>query len=100
MKNYNSFFNKSYDEVDEVSEIESESVDQVEDESIGTFYAKVANCDKVYLRDSADKNSKWLKILDRGTDLIVEDWDYNWYKASTNSGTEGFIMKAFVEIED
>lgn len=101
MKNYNNFFNKPYDEVVSIQELDEEYEDEeCEDDLIGPFYAKVANCEKVYLRGSANKDSEWVKILDRGTDLIVEEWDYDWYKASTNSGDEGFIMKAFVEIED
>lgn len=110
MKNYNKFYKQNFsnDSVykNEVgtdvyrNEVDSSYESGPDEESTGPFYAKISNCNKVYLRSDSNKDSEWIKILDKDTEVIVEDWNEYWYKVFTNSGAEGFVMKDFVEIED
>lgn len=106
MKNYNKFYKKDINEQEIetntqlIYENEPESRDFAEEKNDGPFYAKVANCNKVYLREQADKDSQWIKILEKDDDILIEEWNDYWYKATTNSGCDGFIMKDFVQIEN
>ncbi len=74
--------------------------EEVKDTSEGTDtpqFAKVFNCEKVYLREAASKDSEPIDILDCGTYLFVESEDSDWYKVVTDDKS-GYIMKKFIQI--
>lgn len=82
---------------DTVNDILEES-STAEVENSEYLMAKVCNCNQVYLREYADKNSTPLKILDLGEEILLEKEEDSWCKVFTSEGIEGFIMKDFVEI--
>ena len=90
MKNYNKFFDKKNEEVKtEVEEITAEPL-----------LAKIANCEKVYVREFASKESDPKTVLAKDEDIFVEEFDEDWYKVTTSHDIEGFVMKDFVEIDE
>lgn len=60
---------------------------------------KVYNCDKVYLRESPSKGSIHLDILDHGEELFINGEVGDWYSVSTSKDTNGYVMKAFVQLD-
>lgn len=61
---------------------------------------KVANCNAAYIRENPTKDSNQLSIVKKGDELLIEHIsNTNWYKATTQSGIEGYIMKELVSID-
>lgn len=59
---------------------------------------KVANCSKLNVRKSADKNAPVLFIIPVGTILEVDFHENDdWAHVRTSDGKEGYVMKAFIE---
>lgn len=112
MRDYNSMFDQTdtdeyFDGETLIAEDNSEaiftseeSIDVIEDrfeEKLG----RVANCQKVYLREQPlmdDDVEK--KIIDKGTELFVTGEEGDWYKAALANGYEGYVKKEFVAIEE
>lgn len=60
---------------------------------------KIANADKVYLRSEPEvREGNDVKVLDKGTDVLISDISSEWCKICTESGLEGYVMKKFVDI--
>jgi uncharacterized protein YgiM (DUF1202 family) len=68
---------------------------------VETSIGVVSECDKLNLREEANKNSKVLAILNRNTELVVsvEESTEDFYKVITSSGVEGYCMKKFITIK-
>lgn len=59
---------------------------------------KVANCSKLNIRKSADKNAPVLFIIPVGTILEVDFHENDdWAHVRTSDGKEGYVMRAFIE---
>ena len=59
---------------------------------------KVANCSKLNVRKSADKNAPVLFIIPVGTILEVDFHENDdWAHVRTSDGKEGYVMRAFIE---
>lgn len=91
---------KDLEENIEVSETETDS-EETED-----IMLKVANCEKCYIREKADKNSPHIAIVSNNDDLLVNgasDIDNNgdlWHNVCTESGAEGYIMSKFTNYNE
>lgn len=60
---------------------------------------KIANAEKVYLRSEPEvRDGNDVKVLDKGTDVLIGDISGEWCKICTESGLEGYVMKKFVDI--
>lgn len=60
---------------------------------------KIANAEKVYLRSEPEvRDGNDVKVLDKGTDILISDISGEWCKICTESGLEGYVMKKFVDI--
>ena len=86
--------------VDE-EEIDTDSSENEEEEEIlmGVIY----NTPKVYVRSGAGTDFEDIKVLDKGTEIFVndetEDADGNtWYAVTLASGQDGFVMAKYVKI--
>lgn len=93
MINYKDAFNsKNHDENVEVVEPEHNTQEETEN-----FVVKVIT-KKLNLRFEPNKDSKALKILNEGDELIAQAIeDDAWYKVYTEAGIEGYVMREFVE---
>lgn len=61
---------------------------------------KVANCNAAYIRENPTKDSNQLSIVKKGDELLIEHVsNTNWYKTTTQSGVEGYIMKELVSLD-
>lgn len=96
----------SYTDNDDVNSVE-EVVDvetNVEDTSV-TMMGVVANATRVYLRQSPDKSSSYVTIMDEGDEVMIDATDSDdlgnvWYHLTTVSGAEGYAMSDFIEITE
>lgn len=60
---------------------------------------KIANAEKVYLRSEPEvRDGNDVKVLDKGTDVLISDISGEWCKICTESGLEGYVMKKFIDI--
>ena len=60
---------------------------------------KVANCNKLNLRETPGLDGKVLEILKAGTVLILGDTDGEWDEVLTESGEiRGYVMSKYVEL--
>lgn len=110
MPNYSKMFHKDQDSygdstsLDEMYEgYESDFIEETSDsqesalkEEVRTGF--VANCVKAYVRENPTKDSNHLTIVSEGDELLVEYSTENWYKITTQSGIEGYIMKELVRL--
>jgi len=62
------------------------------------FIVEVANCDKLNLRASNSCESEILEILEKGTQLQVEEIVDGWALVYTSSGRSGYVMENFIKI--
>lgn len=95
---YTSFSNdNAYNEP--VMEVSHEEV-IVEDEPKKELQmGKIANAEKVYLRSEPEvREGNDIKVLDKGTEVLISDISVEWCKICTESGLEGYVMKKFVDI--
>lgn len=65
----------------------------------------IDNCNRVYVRSNADKDSEPVTDLNKGAEVLVtgtfDDSDnVGWYKVCTATGVEGYIMSKFVKLAD
>lgn len=85
-------------------EDESEPVEEdVVDEKV--LMGVIDNCNRVYVRSNADKDSEPVTDLNKGAEVLVtgtfDDSDnVGWYKVCTATGVEGYIMSKFVKLSD
>lgn len=91
---------EDFEKIIEVAETETDS-EETED-----IMLKVANCEKCYIREKADKNSPYIAIVSNNDDLLVNgasDIDNNgdlWNNVCTESGAEGYIMSKFTNYNE
>lgn len=91
------------DEIEEEETLleEDEEIDQNESDLFDESIGKVANCERVYLRQTPDpENDRDKKILDKGTELFIIGETEDWYNVVLANGYEGFVMKEFVTISE
>lgn len=91
--------NVSNEEVVENSAEEIEDIEEEDEILMGVIY----NTPKVNVRPQANTTSDAIKVLDKGTEVFVndeiEDEDGTvWYSVTLASGQDGFIMKDYVKI--
>lgn len=82
---------ESNDVVEEIAELEEKQEDVI---------IKVANCEKVYVREEPSKDSDHLAVVSKGSELLiigetVHENDELWHNVCTESGAEGYIMAKF-----
>lgn len=61
---------------------------------------KIANCKKVNVRAEANKDSKVLRVLEAGAEVMIDETNSTdeFYNVYTECGIEGFCMKQFITI--
>lgn len=85
------------EEVDTLSEddvIEIEDVNNIID-------GIVFNCSSLNVRKEASKSSEVVEVIESGSKVLIEisaSTD-DFYKVTTNSGTEGYCMKKFIDVK-
>lgn len=105
MVNYDTMYGSNHDYkdeeipvVDELDEIDIPLPEPEKDEFVST--GKVANCNAAYIREKPTKASNHLTIVKEGDELLIERIsNTNWYKATTQSGVDGYIMKELVSLD-
>ena len=83
-----------------VNEVEPEVVEETEESEVLT--GQVVNCAKLNVRESANKDSKVLCILEKDTVVNVDpkvDQAEDFYLVYTQDGVIGYCMKKFIEIK-
>lgn len=79
-----------------------ENVENVEntDESVETqpIIGVVTGCEKLYVREKADKQSDHLCIIDVNSEVNIISETEDFYMVVTPSGVEGYCMKKFITI--
>lgn len=94
----NDYNNEEIPVVDELNEIDIPSPEPEKEEFVST--GKVANCNAAYIRESPTKASNHLAIVKEGDELLIEHIsNTNWYKVTTQSGIDGYIMKELVSLD-
>lgn len=77
--------------IEEVVDIPEETVE--EEKKFG-----IVECEQLYLRKEANKESEPVTILKKNEELvIVSEDDPEWYEVCTASGQEGFCKKKFIK---
>lgn len=84
--------------------INSETINDT-DSNDKVLMGSVANCNRVYVRSEADKDSDPLTDLIEGSELLIsgtfdDDLGNGWYQVCTASGIDGYIMSKFVKLND
>lgn len=105
MVNYANMYdstNKS-DYTSDYTPVEQVSVSQIEEDQIvedAMHTGTVTNCDAAYIREAPTKASNHIAIVKKGEELIIEDTAHtNWYKATTQNGVDGYIMRELVSLD-
>lgn len=111
MVNYANMYdptNKS-DYASDYTPVEQVSISQIDEDPIvseeqivenAMHTGTVANCDAAYIRESPTKASNHIAIVKKGEELIIEDTAHtNWYKATTQNGVDGYIMRELVSLD-
>lgn len=81
-----------------INEIVEVPIEETTEETMHT--GKVDNCEAAYIRESPTKASNHIAIVKKGEELIIEDTVHtNWYKATTQNGVEGYIMRNLVSLD-
>lgn len=88
-------------EIINVVSLEEEKETVEEKVLMGTIY----NCDRVYVRSAANKDSEPLTDLHKDNEVLVtgtsnDSENVGWYKVCTATGIEGYIMSKFVKLID
>lgn len=84
----------------EVETLKPEEIAEVKPN--GNLTGIVTGCEKLNLREKADKSGKVLTVLNKGTEVEVEidvPTTPDFYKVKTASGLEGYCMKQFITIK-
>lgn len=105
--NYTNYSNSeplttSYEDSNEIiiqTETDIEEVSDVESYENDTKMGYI-DCEKLYLREMADKDSKPITILEKNDEvMITSEDDPDWYGIYTSMGQEGFCMKQYIRVE-
>lgn len=84
--------------IDTLEEVDIPVKEPEKEEFVNT--GKVANCNAAYIRENPTKASNHLTIVKEGDELLVEHIsNTNWYKVTTQSGIDGYIMKELVSLD-
>lgn len=112
MKSYDKMYNNSNEEYytepviedsngnplhDYEADFQNETSVSAEEPAEATLL-KVANCNKAYIREAPTKESNQLTIVSKGDELLMEETSGDWYKVTTQTGVEGYIMKELTEL--
>jgi hypothetical protein len=85
--------------VEETVEAVEPEIEEIAEPEISEIKGKVS-VNKLYLRSGPSKNAAPSKILDVGTEVLI-DTEFNdetFYKVVLNDGTEGYCVKEFIEV--
>ena len=89
---------ENYNYMDETYHTGSEEdvkTTEIDDFSTGV----VVNCKKAYIRSSPAKDSTHISIVSNGDELLIEEILDGWYKITTQTGLEGYIMQDLVKLD-
>lgn len=109
--NYNNFANKKHQEVKKevLQPITEPNKPVTETPTVTAGLAQVVKKDVVgkttvdlRVREEANKDSKELTILSKGTEVTITDVNASedFYKVVTAAGLEGYCMKKFIEVKE
>lgn len=91
------------EEVLTTEEVENLKVEEVaEVNTDGNLTGIVTGCERLNMRNKADKDSDVITILAKDTEVIIntsESTTEEFYKVSTHSGLEGYCMKKYISIK-
>lgn len=61
----------------------------------------VTGCSRLYVREKANKESKFLCIINQNAEVVIdtEKSTKDFYKVCTSTGVEGYCMKKFISIK-
>ena len=84
------------DTVDEVEVTETiENADEATEAKVPIY--GVVNCARLNIRRGPSIDTKPVTIVENGSELEIEVFNDEWFKALTNDGISGYCMKKFVD---